>query len=81
MSENPPETPLPGDSRLLDLACEDCRPVLAKTEQPGMFCTVTVVQVAHAPTCPWLARVAPSGSAIVSTDIGILVHFAQPAEV
>jgi hypothetical protein len=80
MTESPPDASLPGDPRLLDLACPDCIPVLVKTAQQGAFGPVTVVQVAHSPTCPWLKLVAPSGAAIVSTDIGILVHFLQPAD-
>lgn len=60
---------------LAALACDDCTACWHQRTHQGLAGPVLVVTVEHAPTCPWLGRVAPSGHATTLTPHGIRVDF------
>lgn len=65
---------MPESPDLAALACEDCPAEVNCGLGQGIAGPVLVVSVTHAPTCPWLARVAPGG-VTKATRFGILMHY------
>lgn len=57
-----------------DVCGWSCGPSVSVAKSRGLNGPVLVATVQHAPDCPWLAAVAPTGEAIVTSPAGVLTH-------
>ena len=65
---------------LAELGCEDCPARVLVSRSVGIAGPVLVVAVGHERSCPWLARVAPSGEHVGTSARGIVLHHVRGAE-